>query len=232
MGKSGYKSRPVAERFWEKVNRDGPIPPHRPELGPCWIWTAAINHHRGGYGMFALRKGVIRRAHRIAWELTSCPVPAGLMVLHRCDNPPCVRPAHLFTGTGGDNMADMHSKGRANRPAGEANSLAKLTDAEVVAIREARARGVKGRILAEQYGVRVTHIYQVSRGRWAHLGGATERAPARGEQSGRAILTEDDVRRIRAEYAAGRSCAEMGREVGLGRDAIWKAATRKTWRHI
>lgn len=83
-------------RFWEKVKTDG----------ACWLWQGT----RGGslgYGMF---RGPSRKpefAHRVAWQITHGPIPEGLMVLHRCDVPPCVRPAHLYLGTATDNSRDM-----------------------------------------------------------------------------------------------------------------------------
>lgn len=165
-----YAARPLAERFWEKVNKNGPVPAHRPELGRCWLWIAGINVPRGGYGMFALRKGVIRRSHRVAWELANGPIPEGLWVLHRCDNPPCVRPEHLVLGTPKDNTADMTGKGRANIARGSRRGGAKLTEADVVAIRAARAEGATGAELASQYGVHRTSIYHICRGDfWKHV---------------------------------------------------------------
>lgn len=98
-----------AERFWAKVNKDGPIPAHVPELGPCWVWTAAL--HRRGYGWFRFN-GTPTLAHRVSWELTNGPIPDGLQVLHKCDNKPCERPDHFFLGTDADNMADKTAKGR------------------------------------------------------------------------------------------------------------------------
>lgn len=165
-----YAARPVAERFWEKVSKDGPVPAHRPELGPCWIWTGGINHQRGGYGMFALRKGVIRRSHRIAWELANGPVSGGLWVLHRCDNPPCVRPGHLFLGTPKDNSADMEAKRRGNHPQGSKRPQARLSEADALAIRAARAQGATGAELARQYGVHRSSIYHIcQRDYWRHV---------------------------------------------------------------
>jgi hypothetical protein len=165
-----YAARPVAERFWEKVSKDGPVPARRPDLGPCWPWTAGINVPRGGYGMFALRKGIIRRSHRIAWELTNGPVPAGIWVLHHCDNPPCCNPGHLFLGTPKDNTADKIAKGRSNHTRGSARPQAKITEADVVAIRAARAAGVTGAVLAARYGVHRTAIYHIAKGDyWKHV---------------------------------------------------------------
>lgn len=99
-------------RFWEKVDKNGPIPAHCSELGPCWIWTAANN---GSYGILSVPGSKEKvRAHGYSWELHNGPIPDGLWVLHQCDNRICVRPTHLFLGTHQDNMNDMVAKGRAS----------------------------------------------------------------------------------------------------------------------
>jgi HNH endonuclease len=107
----------LAKRFWAKVDKDGPIPPHRPELGPCWVWTAADD--KKGYGYFSVGPAAVRKtfcAHRVAVALGG-EIPADdLDVCHRCDNPRCVRPDHLFIGTRADNCADMAAKGRGRKP--------------------------------------------------------------------------------------------------------------------
>lgn len=99
----GFRSVPAEDRFWEKVDRSG---------GPdaCWPFTGGRN--KDGYGKFAVERKVQVRAHRFAWELVNGPMPPGLNGCHRCDNPPCCNPAHIFPGTNAENLADMVAKGR------------------------------------------------------------------------------------------------------------------------
>jgi HNH endonuclease len=84
--------RDPAERFWEKVNKDGPIPEVKPELGPCWIWTDSLDEK--GYGRFNDGERP-RKAHDFSYELHFDKMPTGLEPDHLCRNRPCVRPAHL-----------------------------------------------------------------------------------------------------------------------------------------
>lgn len=105
----------MEERFWSKVEK----------TDTCWIWTAAkIN----GYGVF-WHSGKNMKAHRLSYEAAFSPIPIGLYVLHHCDVPSCVNPAHLFLGTQRDNIQDMDSKGRGRRGIfpGESAPAAKLT---------------------------------------------------------------------------------------------------------
>lgn len=83
-----------AARFWSKVNKDGPIPAHRPELGPCWLWTASVNERRGGYGQFSLN-GRTRKAHQVSYELGVGPIPKGTEPDHLCRVHACVNWHHL-----------------------------------------------------------------------------------------------------------------------------------------
>ena len=104
---------PQAARFWEKVDKKGPT--------ECWVWTGAgvSRLPRRNYGL-AHKPGTNRgkvRAHRVSWEMHNGPIPDGLNVLHTCDNPPCVNPAHLFVGTQRDNVRDMYAKGRGRKRA-------------------------------------------------------------------------------------------------------------------
>jgi hypothetical protein len=92
------KDSTLIERFWEKVNKNGPIPPHRPELGPCWVWTASLAR---GYGSFWIQ-GVMTGAHRWIYLKIVGPIPQPLELDHLCENKACVKvitdefgPAHL-----------------------------------------------------------------------------------------------------------------------------------------
>ena len=84
---------PESDRFWPKVNKDGPVPQIRPELGQCWVWTAYLN--KSGYGQFGLADRSLMLAHRWAWEREHGPVPDGLELDHLCRVRACVRPSHL-----------------------------------------------------------------------------------------------------------------------------------------
>jgi len=99
------------QRFWAKVDMNGAIPEHLPELGGCWLWTAA--RHRNGYGQTVRVDGSTVLAHRLSYELHhTVRLTRAECVLHRCDNRVCVRPDHLFLGTHADNVRDMIAKGR------------------------------------------------------------------------------------------------------------------------
>lgn len=151
-------ARPLAERFWEKVRRGR----------GCWEWTA--RRFKNGYG--SIRSGDRQLlAHRIAWELTRGPIPSGLLICHHCDNPPCVRPSHLFLGTHQMNLDDCRRKGRAAKPdqttrASESNGAAKLTASKVRRLRERYRRGgVTQAALAREYKVSIPLIEKILGGR-------------------------------------------------------------------
>ena len=119
--------RPLAERFWEKVNKDGPLPSAEaaaihPEIAgiQCWVWTASLNVK--GYG--EIRDDNVIAAHRVSWFLEHGKYPRE-QCLHKCDNRACVRPSHLFEGTNTDNVIDCVAKGRNTHVCGEKQGIAK-----------------------------------------------------------------------------------------------------------
>lgn len=157
-------------RFEAKVDRSG---------GPdaCHLWTASRRH---GYGQFVVNARRAERsaptaASRVAWHIENGAIPAGMCVLHRCDNPACVNARHLFLGTQADNVRDMHAKGRAVVHAlpvriGAANHASKLTPRKVRVIRRALARGTVQQRLADRFGVSQTVISHIALGKtWRHV---------------------------------------------------------------
>jgi hypothetical protein len=148
----------LAETFWQRV-----------KVGPeCWGWLGFTD--RNGYGRIG-KPGTQRSlfAHRVSWELHHGALKKGQMVCHRCDNPPCTNPAHLFLGSQADNLADMRQKGREAR--GERIPSSKLTEAQVIDIRlRYRSGGVLQRELAAEYGVSQPTITDLLAGRtWKHV---------------------------------------------------------------
>ena len=154
-------ARSLEERFWEKVDKNGPV--IRPELGPCWVWTAAI-FVASGYGCIG-DGPTCRGAHRVSFELNVRPIRPGFHICHHCDVRRCVRPDHIFEGTMSDNMRDMVAKGRRPDNSGERHPSAKLTDAQVLEMCLAHAAGATQRDLADQYGVTQPTVSKLVRGR-------------------------------------------------------------------
>lgn len=153
---------PLAERLWRRVDRSG----------DCWEWQGC-RHPTRGYGQIGRGgKGAgLVETHRASWEVTYGPIPAGLFVLHSCDNPPCVRPDHLSLGTPADNVRDMQSKGRAAR--GFMLPHTRLSDEQVAEIRRRYVREFEryrygwrsnGADLAKEFGISRGYVDQLVRG--------------------------------------------------------------------
>lgn len=133
--------------------------------GQCRLWLACRN--RQGYGLQRWQ-GRMVLVHRATWECERGPIPEGLCVLHRCDNPPCRNIDHLFLGSQGDNQADKVAKGRQSRVHGERHGLAKLTEVDVLDIRA--IQGVPQTVIAAMYGLNSGTVSRIRSGeRWTHL---------------------------------------------------------------
>ncbi len=126
----------LEQRYWRRVIKS-PC---------CWGWAGAKSPQ--GYGWFwdGTR---MNRAHRVSWEIHHGAIPPGLIICHHCDDPECSNPDHLYLGTHSDNSNDAVRRGRWIAPKGSQHSRAKLTDDEVVKLREAWAAGVRGKTLLD-----------------------------------------------------------------------------------
>lgn len=154
MGK--HKTTPE-QRFWSHVSIVS---------GECWRWRGG---KRGQYGVF-FYQGKREGAHRVSFIINFGPIPRDRDVLHRCDNPLCVNPDHLFLGTHAENMHDMKAKGRAKAPCGDKANAGKLNTEQVRQIREYLKMGLSQRTIADFYGVSSAAISNIHTGTtWNHL---------------------------------------------------------------
>lgn len=146
----------VDERFWQKVSKG--------DADSCWVWNAALMN---GYGWFLLNKEQGPKfAHRVSAFLSGLitDINSELHVLHKCDNPKCCNPSHLFTGTNADNVADKVAKGRTKWKAqhGESNGMSKLTSKDVEFVKNLYKNGdLSQSSLAKMFCVKQPHISRI-----------------------------------------------------------------------
>lgn len=150
-----------SERFWEKVNVVGK------KEDACWEWLASKN--KKGYGLFRYQNKNVS-THRYSWILHYGEIPDELFVLHKCDNPSCVNPKHLFLGTNEDNMKDMSRKGRSGAMSGNLHPNSKLSEDIVVEIFNLKKNGLLGKEIADIYNVTPQLISGILNGKgWKHV---------------------------------------------------------------
>lgn len=153
------KERLPKERFEKYIDRSG----------DCHIWIGC--KHSKGYGSFQLgyeHNNKKAYAHRFAYELYIGKIPKGLLILHKCDNPSCVNPAHLFTGTNADNSKDMVSKNRQAKGSKIASS--KLKESIVIKIKSMLEKGITHKIIAEKFKVSRDTVTKINTGKtWKHI---------------------------------------------------------------
>lgn len=150
-----YGRRPAEERFWAKVRKtDG-----------CWLWTGTRNKQGRGslYAEIPGERGPRVVASRYSWFLHNGSIPNGLLVLHKCDNPPCVRPDHLELGTYSKNSIDAYARGlsKPRRLFGESNPHATLTNAERSEILSLRRAGGSVTVIARKFGINRNTVYKI-----------------------------------------------------------------------
>lgn len=200
--------------FWSDVDQSA---------GPdgCWTWSGWSD--RKGYGMLydGGAGGKRRFAHRVAFALAHGGIDPDLLVCHRCDNPPCCNPAHLFAGTNTDNMQDAARKGRMHP--GERHGMAKLTEEQVVWIKRQIVDGVKFSKIAASIGVSASAIKGiVHRGNWGHV-------PWPPGHRGRRKLNAQYAGEIRAMADKGITQGKIARLYGVARCTVTAIAAGRLW---
>lgn len=145
--------KPLKERFFKKVQK----------TDTCWLWMAAKS---GGYGQIGYARKLIK-AHRVSWEIFRGKIKNNLCVLHKCDNPSCVNPDHLFLGTQKDNAIDRSKKNRGGNLKGIANGRSKLNHNQVIAIRK---RVESNSSVAKEFGISPSQVSKIrKRKEWKHI---------------------------------------------------------------
>jgi hypothetical protein len=200
--------------FWAVVDKAGPVPAHRSDLGACWVWTGGRSST--GYGRVRFESRSLY-AHRVSFYFDRGRWPLRL-VCHHCDNRTCVRPDHLFEGTHKENFDDMVEKGRrVNNPhRGELSGVHRLTTEQVLQIRSLAVTESRSS-LAARFGVSRRTIRRVALGTgWTHMGGSLARLPR--EAHGRDSVTAELEAAILA--APTESTRQLAMRLGLGRGAV------------
>lgn len=175
------------ERFWSKVDVLS--------TDQCWLWKAALSC---GYGVFNVGKYDLYRSHRLSYYFTYGEDPGSLLVCHKCDNPPCCNPHHLFLGTQQDNVTDRMLKGRyqsgeehwthrlpdrvsrgddrwqrkhpERTPRGSAVGSAKLNESQVSIIRKKLSTGIAGTLIAKEFSISESIVSAIRKGKiWKHV---------------------------------------------------------------
>ena len=224
-----FSERAIA-RFWSRVEAA--------RHDDCWLWTG--NHDRKGYGKIIMN-GRHMRAHRVSLMIKlGEQLPPGLVVLHACDNPPCVNPSHLSLGTHQENMDDMTRKGRRRMcVVGTQSTQAKLTEQIVIQLLWDRVGGMTFSEISSRYGINIKTAAQICRGTgWPHVPGMPG-APTLGDllavpvnSRSNAKITEEQAIEIMRRLAKGEPGKQIAREMGIHFASVSDIKQGNTWRHL
>lgn len=241
MSQPNYKPLPrltteTIKRFWDNVDRRGP--------DECWHWTGLLLN---GYGVMYVG-GETFYAIRILHTIMTGTDPGEDMIRHTCDVPSCCNPAHHVPGSHQQNTQDsierkLFAHGERNgththpesRPRGENQGQSKLTEADVIRIRERYAAGESCGAIAKDYPVNRNNIQQIIKGkRWAHVGGPTVQGDLsrNGVHAGANKLAPDQVLEILEKRTQGRTIESLRQEYGVTQGAINAIIYGKSWLHL
>lgn len=212
-------------RFWSKVGKK--------DIEECWEWIGGLD--KDGYGRFKVRSGIrTLKSHRLAYYLSNNKKQNSLLVCHKCDNPKCCNPNHLFIGTQKDNRIDCVKKGRMvqNCKHGEESDKSKLTADQVKDIIEEYYSGNASQIvLSKKYGVTATNIGAIVTNKiWKHLhDGLVRKKPL----YIRSKITKEQAEKILYEYKSqGVNTKELMKEYDVSYGIIQKLITGVTWKFL
>lgn len=205
----------LEERFWSKVKQGAP--------DECWEWQASKSK---GYGQLSSHKSKSPyKAYRLSWELANGNIPDGMEVCHKCDNPSCVNPAHLFLGTHRENMLDAFHKGRLRMykwGKGENSNSAKLTMDQVRALRNDYASGMTYLQLAKKYSIsnvgRIVRNVVYRDPNYKPINANAKPRP------NRRILTAGDVEKVIELHQQLQSSRKVAKLVGVSKSTILEIA--------
>lgn len=207
-------------RFWSKVNKSG--------RGGCWEWTSCKNNM--GYGLFSCRGlGLMQKqlAHRLSYAFHHGEIPHGAHILHACDNPSCVNPAHLSSGSRSDNMRDAVNKFRSGNQ--------KVSNEVIRDIIEDYIAGMPRREIAEKYGVKPCTISDYTSGKsrkWADRPVSREEIQAAKQRRPGAKLTENDARLAKKLLSEGMTGRDIARQLGVHFATISDIRNGKSWKDV
>lgn len=239
----------LAAKFW---------PLAKAQASGCWEWQGGVDKSIG-YGYLSFRGRKIG-AHRMAFMLAHGEIPAGAMICHHCDNPPCVNPDHLYAGNAKTNIRDAINRGRAVFPPtdpevhvrGEGSPNALLTAENVVEMRRIMAAGgTTFELLALSFGVSMVTARDAVHGKtWAHLPLAIAIPPkkaqppkksnprkhvqmqVRGERVGNARLDSNKALEIRKRAIAGVTEHQLAHDFGVKKSTVHDVISGRCWRHV
>lgn len=200
------------ERFWDHMMPD--------TISGCWVWSGF--REAQGYGRLSFTRGRRVQAHRLAWELTNGPIPGGMEVCHRCDNPPCCNPEHLWLGTTRDNQHDKIAKNRQAR--GERNGRAKLSAVQAREIIRRYHAGESQRSLAKAFGLAMSSIQRIRSGEYWKDIPADERSykPLR-------RLDSEQIEAARRRQMQGESVRAIARSIGIHHSTLQRLLNREVF---
>lgn len=225
----------------------GPIPSDLPVKLDCGCREFVGWRNKRGYGRYLYKKKYWA-THRLAWTLQFGAIPKKLLVLHLCNNPACCEPRHLELGDHRRNAQYRDACNRAFRgeprrqlmreraARGERAGKAKLTEAQVIEIRQRYIAGEKQRVLAAEYNVSVHEVWSLIRNRlWRHLDYEAPPPLAggpHGERNGNTKVTEQIVREIRSRHEAGEALAQISPDYNISKSQVWRIIRRERWAYL